>query len=326
MYDVITVGSATLDVFAKTKFSELIKIMDSKGETDLLAYPTGSKILIEELEFTTGGGGTNAAVALSRLGHKTAWLGKLGKDENSDYILKKLKEEKVDSLAVRGKAYGGYSIILDSIEHDRTILAYKGANDELDFKEVPLKRLKTRWFYFSSMLDRSFQTLEKLAYYAEKNNIRIAFNASSYLAKKGPNYLKNILKRTDIFILNREEASYLAKGKDTKELLRKLSLLGPKIVAITDGKNGAFVFDGKRFYTAMPHKVKVVETTGAGDAFASSFLSGLLKKNDIKFALKLAIINAESIIQYHGAKNKLLTYREALKILKKMPVKIRIFP
>src|SRR3989344_1059516 len=120
MYDVITVGSATLDVFAKTKFSELIKIMDSKGETDLLAYPTGSKILIEELEFTTGGGGTNAAVALSRLGHKTAWLGKLGKDENSDYILKKLKEEKVDSLAVRGKAYGGYSIILDSIEHDRT--------------------------------------------------------------------------------------------------------------------------------------------------------------------------------------------------------------
>ena len=76
----------------------------------------------------------------------------------------------------------------------------------------------------------------------------------------------------------------------------------------------------------MPHKVKVVETTGAGDAFASSFLSGLLKKNDIKFALKLAIINAESVIQYHGAKNKLLTYREALKILKKMPVKIRIFP
>ena len=74
MYDVITVGSATVDVFAKTHFSELIKIIDPKGETDLLAFPSGSKILIDDLEFTAGGGGTNTAVALSRLGHKVGFL------------------------------------------------------------------------------------------------------------------------------------------------------------------------------------------------------------------------------------------------------------
>ena len=85
MYDVICVGSSTIDVFARTKFSELIKITDKKThkETDLLAYPTGSKILIKELNFTVGGGGTNTAVALSKLGHKVAYLGKTGKDENS---------------------------------------------------------------------------------------------------------------------------------------------------------------------------------------------------------------------------------------------------
>jgi len=326
MYDVISVGSATLDVFAKTKFSELIKIMDSRGETDLLAYPTGAKILIEDLEFTTGGGGTNTAVAFSRMGHKVAWLGKLGNDENSEFILKDLKKEKVIPLAVRGNIHGGYSIILDSIEHDRTILAYKGANDDLEFSEVPLKKLKTRWFYFSSMLGKSFQTLEKLALFAEKNKIKIAFNASSYLAKKGATYLKNILKRTDLFVLNKEEAVDLVGEGEIQELLKKINRLGPKIAVITDGKKGAAAFDGKRFYTALPHNIRVVETTGAGDAFAASFLSGWLKKKSIEFALKMAVTNAESVIQHHGAKNKLLTYKEALRILKKAPVRIHVRP
>ena len=93
MYDVITVGSATLDVFAKTRFSELIKIIDPKGETDLIAFPSGSKILVDELEFTTGGGGTNTAVAFSRLGHKVAFVGKLGQGTNSEFINKDLKKE-----------------------------------------------------------------------------------------------------------------------------------------------------------------------------------------------------------------------------------------
>ncbi len=322
MYDVICVGSATLDVFAKTKFSELIKIFDKKGETDLLAYPTGSKILIEELDFTTGGGGTNTAVSLARLGHKVAWLGKLGDDHNADLIVNELKKENVDSLATRGNMLTGYSIILDSIEHDRTILAYKGVNDFLDFDEIPLKKLKTKWFYFSSMLNKSFTTMERLAKYAEKNNIKIAFNTSSYLAKKGQTYLKIILKRTDIFILNKEEASYIVSGGTIVDLLKNIHKLGPKLVVITDGKKGATAYDGNLTYRAIPHNIRIVETTGAGDAFASSFLSGMIKKNNIEFAMKLATINAESVITYHGAKNNLLRWNEALKLIRERPVKI----
>ncbi len=94
MYDIITIGSSTVDVFARTKNPELIKIMTSKGETDLLAYPTGSKILVEELEFTTGGGATNTAVALSKLGHKVACISKMGCGSNADKIKGILKETK----------------------------------------------------------------------------------------------------------------------------------------------------------------------------------------------------------------------------------------
>ncbi len=323
MYDVITVGSSTVDVFARTKFSELIKIMDSKGETDFLAYPAGSKILIEQLEFTTGGGATNTAVSLSRLGHKVACISKTGCGSNADKIKRHLKRDNVDTsmIACSKNERTGYSIILDSLKHDRTILAFKGANDNLMFNEIKLKKLDTKWLFICTMMNNSFKTLEKIAKFAEKKRIKIAFNASPYLAEKGIGYSREILKRADIFVLNKEEAASMTKKSKLEDMLKTLNKL-VNIVVVTDGKNGAHAYDGKYVYSIKSNNIKVVETTGAGDAFASSFLSGMIKKNSIEFALKLARTNAESVIQHHGAKNKLLTYKEALKIMNKQPAKI----
>jgi ribokinase len=325
MYDVITVGSSTVDVFARSKSSGLIKIIDSSGEKNLLAYPTGSKILIEELNFTTGGGATNTAASFARLGLKVGCISKMGTGPNSARVITHLKREKVDdTLLVRKKgARTGYSIILDSIEHDRTILAFKGSNNDLKYNEIKLNKLKTKWFYFSTMLGEGFKTLVKLAKFAEKNKIKIAFNASEYLVKKGTNFLKDILKRTHIFVLNKDEAKILVLGDDINNMLVKIHELGPKIVVITDGKKEVIVFDGEFIYSFNPTSAKPIETTGAGDAFASSFLTGIIEKNDIEFALKLASANSESVIQHHGAKNKLLTMKEALKIMKRDNIKVK---
>ena len=315
-------GSETVDALVRTEFYETTH---DKKKKECIAYPVGSKILMKELLLTTGGGGTNTAVALARLGHKVAFLGKVGSKYNSSRVIMELKKEKVNtSLIVRSKTgRTGYSIVLDSKKHDRTILAFKGSNNDLSFREIKLKKLKTRWFYFSTMMGESFRTLEKLADYASKNNIKIAFNISSYLAKKGKVFLGKILKKIDILILNMEEASLLSGKRDkVGNLLKKLSKLGPKIVAITDGKKGAYAYDGKYVYYGRPHNIKIVETTGAGDAFGSSFLSGIIKKDDIKFEMGLGMTNAESVIQHHGAKEILLTYNEALKAMKRRPRKI----
>ncbi len=322
MYDIITVGSATLDVFARTRFSELIKIIDPKGETDLLAFPSGSKILIDELDFSTGGGGTNTAVAFSRLGHKVAFVGKLGHGTNSDFIHKNLVKEKIDLLCAHGSGNAGYSVILDTLEHDRTILVYKGINDDLRYGEIPHKKLKAKWFYFCSMMNESFHTLEKLAEFAQQNRIRIAFNPSTYLAEKGGKHLSNIISRTELLILNREEACLIVGRDSTNGLLSKLRSLGPKIVVITDGKHNLYAMDGKYIYSAFPPPVKIVDATGAGDAFAASFLSGIMRKNGIEFAIKLGIANAQSVVSHYGAKNILLTFNEAVKVMKKLKVTI----
>ena len=322
MYDVIIVGSATVDVFARTRFSELIKIIDPKGETDLLAFPSGSKILIEDLEFTTGGGGTNTAVAFSRLGHKVAFLGKLGEGTNSDFIYKNLVKEKIELLCAHGKGNAGYSVILDTLEHDRTILVYKGINDELRHDEIQYKKLNAKWFYFSSMLGESFHTLERLAEFAQQHKIKIAFNPSTYLAERGSRHLKHIISNTELLVLNKEEAALLAGQDSIEGLLFKLKGLGPKIAVITDGRNDLYVIDGKHIYIAKPPFVKIVDATGAGDAFAASFLSGILRKNDVEFAIKLGVVNAQSVVSHYGAKNILLTFKEAVKGMKKLKIKI----
>ena len=324
MYDVITVGSATVDVFAKTHFSELIKIIDTKGESDLLAFPSGSKILIDDIEFTTGGGGTNTAVALSRLGHKVAFIGKLGQGTNSDFIHKDLAKEKIDLLCAHGKGNAGYSVILETLEHDRTILTHKGINDELKSEDIPFRKLKAKWFYFGAMMGESFNTLEKIAEFAQKNKIKIGFNPSTYLAEKGKSHLKKILDRTELLVLNKEEAALLVGNDSIQNLLLRMRGLGPKIVVITDGQNELFAADENHIYSAIPPQSKRVDTTGAGDAFAASFLSGLIRNKGMVFAIKLGIINAQSVISHYGAKNILLTYREAMKLMRKSRIKVKI--
>ncbi|MBM3200636.1 carbohydrate kinase family protein [Candidatus Woesearchaeota archaeon] len=310
MFDVITLGSAVIDFFLATGVHE---------RRHEICYPAGTKIAVKDLRYSTGGGGTNTSVSFSRLGLKTAWLGKIGTDVNSEVILKEMKKEKVTFLGSKCEDKTGISVILDSEEHERTVLTYKGANDDMKFSEVKLNKLKTKWFYFASMMGESFKTQEKLAEFASKKGIKIAYNPSSYQTKQGAEALKNVLKNTEVLILNKEEAQMLSGSGD---FLKKLRELGPNIVCVTNGKEETVVYDGKHKYSANPHDFTGKERTGAGDAFASTLVAGIIKGESMELCLQLATTNSESVIKYYGAKNILLTWKAALKELRKNPVKV----
>ena len=320
-YDVVTIGSGTLDVFVDTD----AEILKKKGSDDeLMAYPLGSKLLIEKLNFEVGGGGTNTAVSFARFGLNTGWIGSIGKCENSKNILEILHKEGIDFLGRVGDGVVGYSVILDSRGHDRTILTFKGENNNLEIKDLNLKALKTKWLYFCSMVGKSFDTQKKLAKFAHDNHIKLAFNPSSYQAKLGAKKLSPILKYTNLLVLNLEEAQLLVgECAHIPELISKLHQTGPHIVIVTDGSKGAYCSDMATIFKVKAQKVKIKETTGAGDAFASSFLGAFIKTDDnIKTSLKIALVNAQSVIQNYGAKNILLSWGTALKREKARPVKI----
>jgi sugar/nucleoside kinase (ribokinase family) len=321
MYDVICVGSATVDAFVGTGNN-----LFQKPCKNFCYVPFGSKILVEKLMFSTGGGGTNTAVGFSRQGFKVAYIGRVGLGTNSERIIRELEKEKVDtSLVIRKKGRTGFSVILDAKGHDRTILAFKGSNNEFRYSDISIKKLRTKWFYFSSMMEKAFQTLLKLAKYAKKNNIKVAFNPSSYLAVKGPKYLKLILDACEILVLNRGEAGELLSMPENTRidtLLLGLYRLVPKLVVITCGKEGVYCYDGKTAYYQKARPIKAVETTGAGDAFACCFVSGIIKGKSIEYSLQMGAANAESVISHFGAKNRLLASRETIKFIKNNPRKI----
>ena len=297
-FDIVSFGSAVMDVFVGTDVAE------KKG---FMNYPVGGKILINNLKFDVGGGGTNTAVAFARLGLKTGCICEFGKDENGRRILELLKKEKVKFLgkSVEGELTG-YSVILDSKGGDRTILTYKGANDEVSLSDIT--KFKAKWIYFSSLMGKSFETQKKLAEIMKnKRGTKIAYNPSSYQIKNMN--LKSLLKITDVLVLNKEEAEMLLEknGKKEKDALKGLHELTGGIVIITDKDKLISCYDGKKKYFLIPHKnIKVVERTGAGDAFASGFVAGMIVGRGIKECLKIGLRESESVIRYFGAKNNLV--------------------
>ena len=326
MFDIITIGTATRDVFLTSKLFKVIndpkhlkKIGILTGEAECFAL--GSKIEIEKPIFTTGGGAANAAVTFARQELKTASLMKLGKDSEAESLLKELKKEKVFSLPIYDNASNtAYSVVLLAPSGERTILVYRGASKDLKISEIPFNKIKSRWAYISPG-NIPFPTLLKIYSHLEKQNTLIAINPSKYLIEMGISKLKPILSKSKVVILNREEASYLTKTKyqNEKEIFKRLDKAVLGIAVMTDGPKGVIVSDGKKIYQAGIFKnKKVVDRTGAGDSFGSGFVSGLIRRKErcdknkcaptnIAYAIRLGTANATSNLEKIGATEGLLT-------------------
>ena len=312
MFDIITFGSATRDTFLRLKKDSFQIWEESKFVTGkALCFPLGSKVFIEDLKVSTGGGGTNAACTFSNQGFKVAYCGKIGEDNRGEAILTELKRFKVDTgfLKKDKKYLTAYSIILSLPQEERTILIYRGACHFLEKEDIPWQKIKnTKWFYLAPLSEKSSQVFPDLIEFAKKNNIKVAVNPGNTQINLGEKILNPLFRKVDVLLLNKEEASGLSKISqgDDRDLIKKLISLTPGIIVMTKGKEGSLVSDGKHIFEAKVPSVLPLEKTGAGDAFGSGFLSGLLEKNNIEYALQLATANATSCIQKIGAKNGLL--------------------
>lgn len=311
-----------MDVFVETNKKHL-KIKTNKDNKEFIALPFGSKVLIKDIHHHTGGGGTNTAITFSKLDLKTGFIGYIGKDHNGKHLKQELKKNKIKFLG-RETGKTGYSVIIDS-DGDRTILTYKGCNGDVNYSDKELKKFKAKYYYITSMTGKGFKFTNKLIEFTKNSKSKICFNPSSYLAKKGLNELREILKNTYCLILNSEEAELLTKKKS---IIKNLSILQTKIVfdgfvVITDGARGAYAIHNNKKYFVSAKKINVKETTGAGDAFGSGFFAGLIKGKSIKFSLKMGINNSENVITERGAKNG-LPGKELISLASKDNRKIKI--
>jgi ribokinase len=273
----------------------------------------------------TGGSATNTSVGFSKLGLKVAAVCSIGVGNNSERVMGNLKENGVDTRFVERKKNQrtGFSIILNAKHKDRTIFAFKGSNDLLCKDCMDDKALYlTKWMYFGSLMGKSFETFKKLVKMCHEKGIKVAFNPSHYLAKQGTKMLGEVLSYCDVVILNKEEAQVLFKQKDVMKCLKGFHKLGVEVSVITDGSGTIHAYDGFRCYTVKPHKINVVETTGAGDAFATGFVGALVKGLSVGDAIPMGLSNSQSVITHFGAKDKLLSWDEVQVAVKKAKYKV----
>jgi len=344
MFDVITFGSATQDIYLKSK-----KFRPVSGKNFItgqgVCLTLGSKIGIEDISFFSGGGGTNAAATFAKQGFKVAYCGMIGSDCFGNSIIEELEKLKIDTGFVRktDKKPTNLSFFLAYPGEDRTILVYRGASDILSKKDIPWSKIKnTRWFYLAPFSGQLANLTEDLVNFAKKNKIKVALNPGYNQLTLPPKTLERILSQVDVLILNKEEASLLAKipyQKET-EIFRKIDKLCPGIAIMTKGKEGVVVSDGKHLHRAKSLGLKGVDGTGAGDAFGSGFVSGIIQKvkedkssfppsaspsaNNITFAIQLAMANSSFAITKWGAKEGLLAKNQKWRKVKVTKEKCRI--
>ena len=310
MYDVTTFGSATLDVFLRSKELEV----DSHSGVKDICVRYGAKLEVDEIFFEIGGGATNAAVTFAREGLNTVCIAQIGADYPGEKILTDLRNEGIstDLIDINKQINTDYSTVLWAGDGGRTVLIYRGET-RLEVQGVKWEQLQCNWFYIGS-LEGNIEIVERISGYCDTTILEngIAWNPGKRELEQREKVLA-LLPKITLLNVNREEMQQLLVISDQQseinEILQKAQELPCKYIAITDDLRGSYFWDRDKkqwWHAGIFEEMPRYETTGAGDAYGSGLVTGLIKGLDIKECLFLAAANASSVVSKVGAKKGIL--------------------
>lgn len=316
MFDVITIGGATRDIFFR--FDDLLVAENSKSPTGLyLQIPYGAKKVSKDTFYSYGGGAVNTAVCFSRLGLKSASVCNIGKEGTGSLVIDYLKNEKVATMLVRRDStlHTGLSIFILGKDSEHTGFLERGANSHLLIERIS-KLKKTKWFYITSLTGSSAKILPEIFSFAARHRIKIAFNPGSTQLAESYHGLKKYIEQSDVLILNREEAESLTFSRDKKnyasekQLLSAVQNMGAKISVVTEDGKGSYARGEGKDWHVRAFSTKVVDTAGAGDSYGATFVAFVIKGYTIRQAMTAAAVNSASVVSKLGAGDGLLSYNE----------------
>ena len=252
-----------------------------------------------------GGSAANTIIGLSKLGMKTGFIGKISKDTDGNILLKNLKDENVntDGIIINEDGRSGEVLGFVDREGQRALYVYPGVNDLIQPKEINLDYLEdSKILHLTSFVGESIKAQEYILTEIP-DNITVSLDPGRIYAERGMNFLKNILKRTDIILINEEELKHLTGNKYNtyEERVEVLFEQDIKIVVVKRGDKGSYITNGMESYIIEPVEVNCIDTTGAGDAFNAGFLYGFNKGEDIYKSGQIGNFVASCCIQESGA-------------------------
>lgn len=291
----VCIGKAVQDVFLE---GEVFKPLKEKG-VFYEHIKLGEKFLVDAATYSTGGNAANAAITFARQGFDTKYIWTFGDDPAGHTLLKTLDNEHINTGSVNllPELSTSFSTILLAPTGERTILNYPGTA-QLQNSHFDLSAITGDWLYVSSV--GSMSLLKKLVTYAAKNDIKVAFNPSSFELKYTQE-CADLLEDITLFAVNKEEAQQFVEGTTLKELAQALSESVPYVL-VSDGANGAVATNGVELVSAgMYEDVPVVDRTGAGDAFTSGFVSQIACGEPLEQAITFASANSTNVVTKIGS-------------------------
>ena len=320
--DITAIGDIVTDAFIKLFDDQAVTYQNDQGKW--LAMKFATKIPFDHVEVLEAvGNAANAAVACARLGLDTDFVTNVGDDAHGRDMIASLQKDKIDTRFVRinrGKKSNYHYVLW--YKEERTILIkhekYNYHWPHLHPDETP------RWVYFSSISEGALDYHDQVADWLDANpEVKLAFQPGTFQMAAGAERLSRIYAHSEVVILNREEAVLVSGGdyNNLHDLFDRFHAMGVKIVVITDGPDGAYVSDGQQRLKMplYPDLAPPKERTGAGDAFASTFVAALAKGKSLEEALLWAPVNSMNVVQHVGAQAGLLSEAELKEYLHKAP-------
>jgi len=312
MFDIISIGDPTIDTFLMIHD---IEIKNINGEKKAILN-WGDKLPVDQMCRTVAGNAANNAVGSARLGLNTAFYCVVAHDTGGREIFHKMEKEAVSTRYIeKNDKHGTNASTVISFKGERTILVY---HQHRVYKLPPF--VQSAWAYLTSMGEGFEKIYPALAKYLDRYNVKLGFNPGTFQLRAGPKANKLMLERTDLLSVNVEEAqSWVGDcGRDPEELCKKLSKLGVKAVALTDGRKGAYSYSAEGFYYLAEFPGPRIEATGAGDSFTTAYIAGLFYGKSHAEALRWGPVNAGSVVLLVGPQAGLLTKHEIETTLSKM--------
>lgn len=302
---ILSIGAAVQDVFLSHS-DEFTPVTDKSLHEQVMQLEMGGKADVNKINFATGGGATNASVTFARQGLHAIFMGTIGHDPAGQAVIDDLDNENVDTTHVSyaKKLNTGYSVLLLAPNGERTILTYRGASTHYQLHNFDMTNIDADWLYVSSVAGQ-VEILDKIFHQARSKGMKIFFNPGKKELRQ-PEKLRALLEDVEVLSVNKEEAAQIVEGQSSEELVRHALHYVPTVI-VSDGPNGVVASDGKTIVTAgMYRDVKVIDRTGAGDAFGSGFLSQWATGKSLKESIIFASANSTSVVTKIGAKTGIL--------------------
>jgi ribokinase len=272
---------------------------------------------IEGYTEACGGSAANTVVGLARLGCKVGFIGKVGYDREGDLLIQDFHTEGVDTAGTIRTEQGESGSVLGFVNKKgaRALYIDPGVNDTITLDEVNSRYVsRAQFLHLTSFVgEKSFQTQKRLLDAIPESG-KVSFDPGALYARKGYAAMEPILRRTYVLMPNAIELEILTGKVDYCKGADLMVGRGVKIVAVKLGADGCYVTDGRERHLIEPFKVKVVDTTGAGDSFCAGFLYGLINEKNLEECGRLGNFVASRCVMQMGARAG-LPFAKDLKLL-----------